>query len=165
MIVIIVLAVIIVAGIIFFWWWFGANHQIKKLLNSLESTISFDNRPTLIATSIKAERLINYFSSDVALDIKSDDGLVELHTTDREEIRDYFLASLQRVSLINVRFLDTQINANRGRASLETTARVRVLSDFGETNLILPLRMVLEHSSGDWQIQSVSSIEIIKRYR
>ena len=164
-IVIIALVLIIVAGIIFFWWWFGADHQIKKLLNDLEATASFDQQPTLIAASIKAERLTNYFSPDIKLEIKSDDGLVELHTTRREESKNYFLTSIQRVSLIDIQFLDTQIDAVSGRASLETTARVKVLSDFGETNMLLPLRITFNRLSGNWQIQNVTSIEIIKRYR
>ena len=90
---------------------------------------------------------------------------MELHTTRREEIKNYFLTSIQRVSLIDIQFLDTQIDAVSGRASLETTARVKVLSDFGETNMLLPLRITFNRLSGNWQIQNVTSIEIIKRYR
>jgi len=146
------------------WAWMALHPSperlIRRQLAGVARAVSFGPNEGNLAKLAGAERLGNFFSTDVDVQINVP-GRQEHRLAGREEIQQAALAARGSVQGLSVTFADVTIvvNADEESAVAEATVQARVA---GERDMIVEeIKFTLRKIKGEWLIVKVETVRML----
>ena len=156
---------LIVVAALGVWGWIALHPSperlIRKALDGVAGAVSFGSNQGNLTKLAGAERLGNFFSTNVDVQINVP-GRQEHRLAGRDEIQQAALAARGSVPSLSVTFSDINItvNADRQSAVAEATVQARV---GGEPDLIVQeMKFGLQNFDGDWLIVKVETLRMLQ---
>ena len=158
----VLLAVVAALGV---WAWVAlhpsAERVIRKQLEGVARAVSFGPKEGNLARLVRAERLGDFFSTNVDVEIEVP-GREEHRMAGRAEIQQAALAARASAQSLSVAFPDVTVimNADRESAVADATLQARV---GGETDLIVQeVKFTLRKIDGEWLIVKVETVRTLR---
>jgi hypothetical protein len=134
---------------------------VRKQLQSLAKTASFSPKDGLITKAAGIDKLIGYFSTNVAVDINVP-GLRERLLAGRDELQQAALAARGSGKTISVSFPDVTVivNADHESAVADATLQARVSGE--SDNFVQEVKFHFHKTNGDWLIDKVETVKTLQ---
>lgn len=147
-----------------FWLWTiffpSPEKVIRRQLAELATTATFGTKDSAIARGLKAQKLVNFFTTDAQL-IFDTPGASQRTLSGREEIRETAAAGFQSVPSFGVELLDitVRVGADSRSAEVSCTAKIRSgdVKDFG----VQEMKFVFRKIEGKWLIARVETVKTL----
>jgi len=147
-----------------FWLWTvffpSPEKVIRRQLTELARTATFTAQDSAIARGLKAQRLVNFFSTDAQL-IFDAPGAGQRTLTGREEIRETAAAGFQSVPSLGVELLDITIRVDASRRSAEVSCTAKVRSGDNKDFGVQEMKFVFKKIEGKWLIARVETVKTL----
>jgi len=162
--------IVLVLGIAGFaiWLWTvmfpSPEKAIRARLNSLAKTISFTSGGSLLAKAYSAEKVAEFFTPEVEVDV-SVPGYEQLTIHGRDEVTQTAAGARTRLSSLTVEFLDMNIivDADRQSAKVNLTGKATVP---GEKDVSAQeFNFMMKKVDGKWEIYRVETVKTLSQLR
>lgn len=157
------LFIVALAGLAFWLWtvFFPSPEKvIRSRLNALAKMVSFDSRGGMLSQALSAERVGDFFTQDVDIEINvSGYETTSLHG--RDEVQQAAMAARSRLSALKVGFVDINVkldpDGQGAKVNLTGNANVPGERDISAQEF----NFVLKKVDGKWLISHVETVKTL----
>ncbi len=147
-----------------FWMWTvmfpSPEKAIRNRLNALAKSISFNSEGGLLANALNAQKVADFFTVDVEVDVVVP-GYEQLTMHGREEVAQTAIGARTRLTSLKVEFPDMNImvDADKQSAKVNLTGKATVP---GEKDVSAQeFNFMLKKVDGKWQIYRVETVKTL----
>jgi hypothetical protein len=160
------LGLALIAAVVGGWWVLFPSPErvIRKQLKGLSETVSFDGKDGTIVKGFKAQKLLDYLTADVQIDVNVRE--YPAHTfTGRDEVMQALLFAQSNLKGLQVKFLDVNVTlgADKQTAVANLTAQANIAGD-RDFN-IQELNFSLKKVDGKWMIYKIETVKTLSQTR